>query len=168
MKEILLSKGFVTQVDDEDFEILSKINWYVAGNKRHKHAAGYIKGSKPYKSVIMHRLIMGCSNGLMVDHVDGNSLNSQKSNLRIATNQQNLFNCKKHVYKKPGKFPSKYKGVRFTDGKRIKKWQAYISKDGVFMHLGRFENQEDAARVYDQKAIELFGEFARPNFPGGR
>lgn len=80
MKEIKLTQGYATKVDDEDFEKLNKVNWYVSIYKNHARAESrqWIKG----KLVRMHRIIINCPEDLVVDHIDGDSLNNQKDNLR--------------------------------------------------------------------------------------
>lgn len=105
----------------------------------------------------MHRVIMGEPRGLVVDHIDGNSLNNRRSNLRVCTVSQN------HQNQRFRGGLSRYKGVCFL--KKINKWRANIGFDGRRMHIGCFDNEVDAAKAYDRKAGELFGEFAYLNFP---
>jgi len=103
----------------------------------------------------MHNLIMGTK---LVDHKNGNGLDNQKNNLRNCTNQQN------HMNRRPKKnCTSKFKGVcRF---KKDLKWTAVIKFNRKQIYIGIFGNEEDAAKAYDKKAKELFGEFAYLNFP---
>lgn len=90
--------------------------------------------------------------GLVVDHINGNKLDNRRSNLRICTQSQNLN----------GRNTNKgYIGVSWD--KFRGKWKANIGKDYQKIFLGRFDTAEEAARVYDEKAVELFGEFARLN-----
>ncbi len=98
-------------------------------------------------------LILGHAEVTLVDHVDRNSHNNQRSNLRIATRQQNNAN------KGPYKNGSGYKGVSFYSGK----WQARIYKNKKLYRLGCFINIHDAARAYNEKARLLYGEFAYIN-----
>ena len=93
---------------------------------------------------------------LLVDHIDRNKVNNQVTNLRWATQQQNLMNMTIRTGTS-----SQYKGVAYH--KRRSKWEAYIIFNGNKLHLGLFVNAEDAARAYNTKAIELFGEFANLN-----
>jgi len=106
----------------------------------------------------MHRVIMRAPKGVMCDHRNHNGLDNRKSNLRLCTSAQNQYN------KKPKKdCASKYKGV--VRRKDCKKWRAKIGFKGKRIHLGYFDDEMDAAMAYDDKAIELFGEFAYLNFP---
>ncbi len=105
--------------------------------------------------VLMHRQITGASQEEQVDHRDRNGLNNTRENLRIASSQQNAFNR--------GKRNGEFKGV----SKCRRKWRARITIDGKEEYLGVFSTPEEAARVYDRRARELFGEFAVVNFPKG-
>jgi hypothetical protein len=86
MKEIRLTQEKVTLVDDEDYEYLNQFKWYAHLNPDGKFYAmrmkPEIKGTR--RGVInMHRVIMKCDNGVCVDHINRNSLDNQKCNLRI-------------------------------------------------------------------------------------
>jgi len=150
---IPLTKGKVAIVDVEDYEWLSQHKWHAVktGDRF------YAYRSKNKRSLSMHRVIMGEPKGMVVDHIDGNSLNNRRSNLRICTVAQNLQN------RRWTGGLSRYKGVCFV--KRLNKWQAEITFNGRRMHIGCFDNEIDAAKAYDRKAAELFGEFAYLNFP---
>ena len=93
----------------------------------------------------MHKAVMGVMNSL-VDHINGNTLDNRKSNLRVATVRQNKANSSS----KKGSI-SKYKGVTYC--KYHKKWKAAIKFDGVNKHLGYFNNESDAAKAYDKFAV---------------
>ena len=105
----------------------------------------------------MHREIMHAPKGMVVDHIDGNSLNNRRSNLRLCTVSQNHQN-RRRTYGS-----SKYKGAWWD--KRRNKWVAAITFKGKYIYLGFFDNEIDAGKAYDRKAAELFGEFAYLNFP---
>jgi len=106
----------------------------------------------------MHRMIMHAPKHLCCDHIDHNGLNNRKSNLRLCTNAQNTHNQR---IRPNG--TSKYKGVSWH--RPNNKWVARIAFKRKRMHIGIFDNQMEAAMAYDDKAIELFGEFACVNLP---
>jgi hypothetical protein len=106
----------------------------------------------------LHRVIMDCPDGMTVDHINGDTMDNRRCNLRIATQSQNQMNrgsCRGSS--------SRYKGV--SHHKLTGKFTAQIRVDGKKRHLGLFASEEDAAKAYDDAAIEAFGEFARPNLP---
>jgi len=159
MKEILLSKGYVAQVDDWEYERVAQWKWS-AKPDNNGHVYAIRQQWFPRKMISLHRFIMNAPDGVMVDHEDGNGLNCQQYNMRLATRSQNLQNATKRSNNTSG-----YKGVNWR--KDNTKWQAQIRKDNKQYHIGYFITAEDAARAYDSKAVELFGEFARLNFPKG-
>ncbi|MFE0595423.1 HNH endonuclease [Paenibacillus lactis] len=153
-KEISLSKGKVAIVDDEDYGKLIKLKWhYNRGYARHSY---WESGTS--KSIWMHHVILGVypNRKLVVDHINGNPLDNRKINLRIVTQQQNLFN------KSPScKSTSKFKGVYWY--KARSKWCSKIMLDGRYRHIGYFESEIEAALAYNKAARELFGDCAKLN-----
>lgn len=147
MKEIQLTQGKIALIDDEDFEEINKYRWCYSNN-------GYAVRNKNGKIILMHNIIM---KDKLIDHIDGNKLNNQKSNLRKCTNQQNQMNRKKSK-----NCTSRFKGVYFN--KKSNKWMSRLILNKETIFLGEFKTEEDSAKAYDSKARELFGEFARCNF----
>jgi hypothetical protein len=159
MKEIKLTKGYVAIIDDDDYESVSQWKWCASENHKKVYALHYFNNSETGKKemISMHRFIMGVpGNGLIVDHKNHDTLDNRKENLRICNRHENAWNQK--IEK------SKYKGVSFCYWNKVKPFSAHIAINSKLMHLGYFETQEEAARAYDKKAIELFGEFACLNF----
>lgn len=158
MKSIELSKGYVALVDDEDFEYLNVFSWYTQTFPHTEIMYASRTQTKPIRKCIkMHRLILNPLENEMVDHIDGNGLNNQKSNLRLVNNQRNLQNSKPYKNKKY----SNYKGVGY-DLKR-KKFRANIRVNKVLIYLGRFETELEAAEAYNKAALKYFGEYSRIN-----
>ncbi len=155
MKEIPLTQGYVAIVDDADYEALIKWSWF--------YSAGYAarKSSRLLgepRLIYMHREIMQAPPGMEVDHIrTGGTLDNRRENLRICTTAQNQYNRKLQSHS------SAFKGVHWQ--KQKEKWCAQIKFNGHSMHIGYFDDPERAALAYDEKARELFGEFARTNFP---
>lgn len=147
-KKCPIIKGYAL-VDDEDFEWLNQWKWHLLNCREKKYA---IKtGGKT-----MHRLIMQTPKGMETDHINGNGLDNRRSNLRICANFQNQMN------RKIGKNnTSGFKGVYWD--KKNNEWYSSIMFNYKSYYLGRFNERIEAAKAYNQKAIELFGGFARLN-----
>ena len=156
MKEIpLFHQDKVTIVDNYEFEWLSQFKWlYKTG--------GYIRRLEwngRQISFYMHREIMNAPVGMVVDHIDRNPLNNQRSNLRICTIPENLRN-----YKIAKNNTSGYMGVSIR--KTTHRWEASIMVNRLSIHLGYFRTAKDAAIARDEAAKKYFGEFAHLNFGG--
>jgi hypothetical protein len=160
MKKIELTQGQFALVDDEDFEYLNQWKWYVAKGKYTNYAQRMDRSSGKRKTVRMSRVILKTKTGFVSDHKDGNGLNNQKSNLRNCTRHENAMN--KRIANR-GK-TSIYRGVSWYS--RYKKWKACILSGKDRKHIGYFDNEIEAAKAYDKKAISCFGEFlGELNFP---
>lgn len=161
VKAIYLGKGQYTIVDSDDIERLVTKKWWVRYNhagypyaKSNTSTGPYDEHGRKRTSLAMHRFIMNAPSGMQVDHINHNSLDNRKTNLRICTHAQNRMNSKK----KSGTL-SKYKGVQ----KNYHKWTAHIKHGQKQFYLGSFPTEEIAAMVYNNKAQELFGDFANLN-----
>jgi hypothetical protein len=112
-----------------------------------------------FVSIISHRIVFYLTYGYLpscIDHIDGDKLNNEPANLRAATIAQNGMNRKSTKGS-----TSKYLGVCWD--KRASKWAANITIKGKLKHLGRFENEREAASHRNLAAMEYFGEFASLN-----
>lgn len=155
MKEIPLTQGRVTLVDDDDYEYLSQWKWYFSTEGyavRHEEGKG--------TTILMHREIIKTPRDKQTDHINGNGLDNQKKNLRICTGAENQHNARLRKDNTSG-----FKGVYFYTDAR--KWRATISINQTRRVLGTFLNKIDAAIAYDVAAKEYFGEFAKTNFKKG-
>jgi hypothetical protein len=154
MKRIPLTGGLSALVDDADYAALAKYRWCAMRSGRNCYAMRHRSG----RGVYMHRQVMGLLVGWEVDHINHNGLDNRRRNLRLCTRRENAHNrlgCRNGS--------SRYKGVSLY--KPTGKWRAKISSDGKSFYIGSFASQARAAKAYDDKAKELFGEFAHLNFP---
>lgn len=162
MKEIILTKGLTTTVDDADFDFLNKWKWYAdkLGDTFYAKRRINLKREKgkPQRgtSIYMHREILELKKGEIGDHRDGNGLNNQRDNLRKCTHGQNMVNQKSQKNSS-----SKYLGVSWDSTRE--KWTVHVCKNYKVYSPGRFDNEKEAALAYNKKALELHGEFARLN-----
>lgn len=156
-RQIALTQGQVAIVDDEDYERISKFKWYAI---KTSNGAGFyavrnsLKGEFPTKQQVrMHRFVLGLvqGDGLEVDHIEPSAtLDNRRSNLRLATREQNMQNARRVG-------SSGYRGVTRSYGR----WQAQIQINKKHTHLGRFDTPQEAHAAYCKAAKEHFGEFAR-------
>lgn len=157
MKEIKLTQGKMTLVDDEDFEKLNQFKWYAQKRPNTWRVARNIWVENKRTAILMHREIMNAPEHSSVDHINGNPLDNCKENLRLCTHQQNMHNQKSaHKNNKLG-----IKGVRWY--RNAKKFRARITINGKVIHLGYFNVMGDADSAYRKAEEKYFGEFARCN-----
>jgi len=163
MKRIPLTQGKFALVDDEDYEWLMGWKWFAMKKCRGGgFYAGRTDNQAKLSTILMHRVILELKSGELGDHHDGNGLNNMRSNLRKCTRSQNMMNSCKPKKWRGRKVSSEYKGVRWSPTN--KKWRAQIWANGKSKFIAHCSSEKQAAKEYDKKAKELFGEFARLNF----
>jgi hypothetical protein len=155
--EIRLSNGNIAIVDEVDAD-LKQLRWAC-------HKQGYAQRAITVNGkatvIMMHRVILSrmldrpLVKGEVVDHIDRCEWNNTRSNLRVATQSQNISNSKLKSGSKSG-----YRGVC---SRQKRGWPAIITVKGKAKVLGHFDTPEQAARVYNIAAREYFGEFAFQN-----
>lgn len=153
---IPLTKNQVALIDAEDEPLITSYGWtYISAG-----AQSRVNG----KRILMHRLLLNPRADQEVDHINHNNLDNRRSNLRFATRAENARNRLPHMGRK-------FKGVvdacrsGAPTRTRLRRFRAVITRGGVRHDIGGFPTIELAARAYDVKAAELFGEFAFLNFP---
>ena len=151
VRRIPLSNGLFATVDAADYKRLRRYRWHASRHGRKIYACCNTGG----RTVSMHHMIVRPRRGCVVDHIDGNGLNNRRCNLRVCTPQQNQAN------RGPRGGSSRFVGVY----RRGNKWVAEIRCRGKRYHLGRFDDEVEAAKARDRKAYELHGVHAYLNFP---
>lgn len=146
-KQVPLTKGLFSTVDDDDYETLSRWKWHISG----KYAVTCVGNGKRRT---MQDMIVPHAPELCVDHINGDRLDNRKANLRVCTKRQNSYNRKVSKNNKVG-----LKGV----SPQRNKFRAVIYWNYKRIHLGLFDSPELAGAAYDRKALELYGEFAKIN-----
>jgi hypothetical protein len=164
-KEISLTQGMVAIVPDECYDSLMKYRWFAKKCGSKFYVVKNVKGSnKKWRQYYIHRIIWEMVNGpipeeLEMDHINGNTLDNRLSNLRLSTHSQNNANKQKVM----SVTSSKFKGVYYA--KWAKRWRSRIKCNKLYISIGYFDTEQEAARAYDIKAKELFGAFAILNIP---
>ncbi len=147
MPQIQITSTKYALVDQEDFDLLNQYKWSL-------NVYGYAYRNYSCKNGgLMHRVITKSQKGFDVDHINHNTLDNRKENLRVCTRAENLRNSKKRIGS------SIFKGVSIHQGK----WRARIKFFYKDIHLGMFNSEIEAAKAYNQKALQLFGQFAKLN-----
>lgn len=151
-KKISVGRGYFALVDGEDFERLSSFTWHLSGSKKNRAARA---GSDRNKRVYMVHDIMGHPGpDFDIDHINGDTLDNRRCNLRIATRQQNACNRGPNAGR-PTKGVAKYRG----------RFQASVGLNGQTHRLGTFNFEHEAAYAHDAVAAFLHGSFAWLNYP---
>lgn len=154
-KEIELTRRKKAKVSPEDYEHLNGYLWYASRTGNTYYAARTEERGGKKRVIYMHREIMGATEEC-VDHINGDTLNNCRSNLRKVTHRENLQNQKPQEGRS-----SKYKGVYWNE--KDKCYVVQIKDRGRVRTIGGIESEETAARIYDLLAIDRFKEYARPN-----
>lgn len=157
---IPLSQGLVGLVDEGDAAFASLFKWHAI---RSGHTFYVVRNCRALNghhrtTVRLSRELLNAPGDMQVDHINGDGLDNRRSNLRLATCAQNQRNQRPQTG-----VSSRYRGVCWDKSSR--QWHTMITVAGRRIFLGRFADEADAARVYDDAARLHHGEFARPNFP---
>lgn len=157
MKEIKLTQGKVALVDDDDFDKINQHRWALnPQGKGYAVRKGNKRRGEP-RTIHMHRVVMCAPDGVQIDHINGNSLDNRKENLRLVDTQRNAFNRKKPNVS----CTSQYKGV--IRRKNSPSWHVRIKFNDRQIELGSYSDEAFAAAVYNFASRIFFGVYRREN-----
>ena len=139
-------KGEEFYFDLEDYDKIKDLYWY-------KNDDGYLLAYTKNKTLRMHKLFTG---GYYIDHINSNTSDNRKGNLRTATKSQNGMNRDLQSNNTSGNT-----GVYWH--KQISRWIAYITINGKYIYLGSFNKFEDAVKARKEAEEKYFGEFSYDN-----
>lgn len=152
MKKVPLSQGKFALVDDKDFVWVSQFKW-----SYDPKGYAFRNTQRPNRRIFyLHRAILEAKKGEYCDHINGDKLDNRRENLRLCTNAQNVQNRRLGKNNTSG-----FKGV-FWD-KVASNWYVQITANRKVFCVGRTETKEEAALLYNKKALEFHGEFALLN-----
>ena len=154
---ILLTQGKVALVDEADYKALMRYKWRA---QRDRFTFYAVRSVGKVGVELMHRQILHVASDstIEVDHANRDGLDNRRANLRRCSKSQNHQNQQPRSDRK-----SRFKGTsRYVDRPGL--WRARIVVNGVRIHLGCFQSEEEAAAAYDAAALQSYGEFARTNF----
>lgn len=156
MKFIQLTQGQEALVDDEDYDKVAKYKWRAKWGGQCFYAVRMPWNKGKRHEIKMHRFILDAPGNMLVDHRNYNGIDNRRSNLRLCSHSQSQYHRRSH------KGTSRFKGVSLR--KKNKKWYAQIKHKRKAIWIGEYKDETKAAKAYDRKAKELFGEFAHLNF----
>ena len=142
------------KIDKEDVERCEKLHWRLSRFKTKSDTGFYCASGDNGKVTLLHRYIMDTPNNMCVDHINGDTTDNRKINLRNCTKADNNKNLKLGYRNTSG-----HKGVYFRKNKNNKKWLAAIGVNGKLINLGLFEHKDDAIKARKRAEIKYFGEF---------
>jgi hypothetical protein len=145
---IILTQDQVSIVDKEDELTFGNRLWYA-----HKRRGSYYAASRVGQ---LHRLIMKCPAGMVVDHINGNTLDNRKANLRVCLQKHNTYNRRPNK-----KGASDYKGVSWHIHQSL--WAVSITADKKTKHLGYFKCENQAALIYNEASLKYHGKYGYQN-----
>ena len=153
MKIMLVnSKAFgqlKVQLDDEPYDQIVQMGKWSASKDRGKFY--FHKRISKKDKITLHRFLMGMPQGKYVDHVNGDTLDNRRSNLRICSNAANLRNGSIRTNNKSG-----ITGVRYQADR--KKWEAGIKVNYKRISLGRYKTKEEAIEARKQAEARYFND----------
>ena len=141
----ITSNGIKFLFDIEDYPIIEPHSWC--------ESSGYIHRNKRGVDVKLHRLVTNCPNNMVVDHINHDTLDNRKANLRICTPSENARNKIYMSNNTSGKLGVYWKSNR-------QKWVAQIKINGVVKHLGIFEDYNEAVDCRKKAERIYFGEYS--------
>ncbi len=159
MPSVALSSGDVMVFDELDAPLAFSRKWTATVCGKYVYATANTKMvNGRFRPEYFHRMILRCKpgDGQVVDHINRNSLDCRRGNLRIVTHSENHANAGK-IKMRHRKATSRYKGISWMP--KISKWRSVI----VRTHIGVFPTEEEAARAYDAAAKIRWGDCARTN-----
>ena len=155
--DVPLTRGMVAKIDRQDMLIVGRWKWMLnqvgAGAEYAARGGRRLDGKRGM--IFMHRWIMQPPPGMVVDHINHDTLDNRRANLRVCTRQQNSANRRTVTTSAAG-----FRGVRRCGAR----WTAGIKISYRYTHIGMFDDAVSAAHAYDRAAREAFGAFATLNF----
>lgn len=146
--EVFGDNGLSFICDAEDLPLINGYWW-----RRTRY--GYWACTKDNREILLHRLLLQESavGAEVIDHINHNTDDNRKANLRVCSSQFNNFNAGVQARNTSGVI-----GVRWNADK--KRWSSQIGIDYKIKYLGHFKNKEDAIKARLAAERELYGEYA--------
>lgn len=132
-------------IDKSDYDRIKSYRWTGIKNRSGSYYIGArFRDREKQSTILLHRLIMNCPNGMVVDHINHNTLDNRKQNLRVCTRSENNYNRQ-----------CSYKSNIYLD-KRINKWIARIGVDNQIIYLGSYDTYEEALEAREKAEKQYY------------
>lgn len=144
---------FNIKIDNDIVDKCKEHHWLInTFNRKTQRDYFYVISNQ---SILLHRFIMNAKKGMVVDHINGDTLDNRRRNLQVCFQRENLRKQRKRISNKSGT-----PGVFWCHHLPTPKWKAFIKKDGVYKHLGYFNTYDEAVSCRLKYEKEYFGDFA--------
>lgn len=146
--EVKFHNGLTVKIDNADVDEIIKYSWNASGHVKRRYAIRHTVVTKGESG--MHRFLMNPPLGMVVDHINGDTLDNRRHNLRVCTQQQNLFNSKINGCG----------GVYYEKRNKYRKWVASMYMNRKRIYIGAFHTEEEARAAHKKKKNELYGDYS--------
>jgi hypothetical protein len=136
-----------------DEPIVNAHIWYINTVNGKKYWASNIIVNGKKTIIRLHSIIMNPATGMVVDHINGDTLDNRRENLRVCLQSQNIMNS---IIRKDNK--TGVKGVTYI--KSSKKYRVRIVANKICYNVGCYSTIEDAAIARETAALLYHGEYA--------
>lgn len=145
-------KEVISLIDTEDLTIIPNVFLSAWKEKNIELERYYIVFNDKGTTKQLHRLIMNAPKGMVVDHINHDTTDNRKENLRVVTHEENMRNRRAHQ----ANSASGLLGVHYNSSK--KRWVAQIAVNKKQKHIGNFVNEREAVRARKKAEIKYWGE----------
>lgn len=163
MREIPLrgkyGNGKFAIIDDEDFGRVIQHKWFLSKKRETGHQ--YIRTRIGKEDVRLHRFIVNAPKRFFVDHINRDTLDNRKWNLRLCTNSENQMNSIKRKNKMDINGLSVPKGIKYDKSRPNKPWIGRVSVNGKRYSTKGYTTIEECLDEYKKLSRKYFGDFAR-------
>lgn len=153
-------QGKVAKVSLVDAKWARRYRWYLS--RENGYPVRYEKRGKSFVVLHMHRDLLQPPEGFIGEHKNRDRLDNRRSNIRVATQENNCWNMPKTTTNFRAVTKSRFKGVKLN--LKSGTWNARITVSKKTHSLGGYRTEKDAARAYDVAARYYFGDYGQLNF----
>lgn len=148
-----LTRGLIAVADEDAFDLAAGMKWYAISCGSKFYACHTKRRKDLSETILLHRLLTGAPNGMVVDHINGDTMDNRSANLRVCTAQENLWNQSVRRDSASG-----VRGIR--QDKKSGRWKVSVMRDRRDHWVGSFETLDAAKAAHEAASLRLYGQFA--------